>query len=269
MRAYLVKLHGRVQKVGLRRHVQELAQELSLAGYVRNERDGSVSIFVQGDEKKVEKFIQALNNPPPPALVRKLEQKEVKPRPKLKFFEIRYSKPADELQEGFGAMHTVFMDYWKEFREYRTEFRTEFRDFRNEFSDFRNEFRDYRKEFSDFRNEFRNEFSDFRNEFRDYRNEFRSEFSGFREEFRDYRNEFRTEFSGFREEFRDYRSEFREFVKRMDEFSERVTRVLELLVEESKRNRDILEILVRDSRETREMLNESLKMLREVASRVL
>ncbi|MCS6770186.1 MAG: acylphosphatase [Candidatus Caldarchaeum sp.] len=262
MRAYLVKLHGRVQKVGLRRHVQELAQELSLAGYVRNERDGSVSIFVQGDEKKVEKFIQALNNPPPPALVRKLEQKEVKPRPKLKFFEIRYSKPADELQEGFGAMHTVFMDYWKEFREYRTEFRTEFRDFRNEFSD-------YRKEFSDFRNEFRNEFSDFRNEFRDYRNEFRSEFSGFREEFRDYRNEFRTEFSGFREEFRDYRSEFREFVKRMDEFSERVTRVLELLVEESKRNRDILEILVRDSRETREMLNESLKMLREVASRVL
>lgn len=218
MPAYFIKLHGRVQRVGLRRHVQELAQDLGLAGYVWNERDGSVHIFVQGEEDPVEKFIQALKTPPPPAVLRKMEQAEAKPRPNLKYFEIRYSKLADELQEGFGSMQTIFMNYWSEFRDFRTEFR------------------------------------DFREKFRDYRNEFRD----FREEFRDYRGE-----------FRDFRSEFSEFVKRMDEFSERLTRVLEVLMEESKRNREILEILVRDSRETREMLNESLRMLREVASRVL
>ncbi|MEM1943735.1 MAG: acylphosphatase [Candidatus Caldarchaeum sp.] len=204
MPAYIIKLHGRVQRVGLRRHVQELAQDLGLTGYVWNQRDGSVHIFVQGEEDPVEKFINALKTPPPPAILRKMERAEAKPRPKLKYFEIKYGRLADELQEGFGSMQAIFMNYWGEFRDFRTEFR------------------------------------DFREEFRD-----------------------------FREEFRDYRNEFREFAKRMDEFSERVTRVLEVLMEESKRNREILEILVRDSRETREMLNESLKMLREVASRVL
>ena len=66
MPAYFIKLHGRVQRVGLRRHVQELAQDLGLAGYVWNERDGSVHIFVQGEEDPVEKFIQALKTRRPP-----------------------------------------------------------------------------------------------------------------------------------------------------------------------------------------------------------
>ncbi|MEM1938128.1 MAG: acylphosphatase, partial [Candidatus Caldarchaeum sp.] len=137
--ASFIKLHGRVQRVGLRRHVQELAQDLGLAGYVWNERDGSVHIFVQGEEDPVEKFIQALKTQPPPAVLRKMEQAEAKPRPNLKYFEIRYSKLADELQEGFGSMQTIFMNYWSEFRD----FRTEFRDFREEFRDYRNEFRDF------------------------------------------------------------------------------------------------------------------------------
>jgi len=40
------------------------------------------------------------------------------------------------------------------------------------------------------------------------------------------------------------------------------------LAEESKRNRELLEIVARDSKETREMLVETMKMLREVASKV-
>ncbi|GBC69775.1 Acylphosphatase [archaeon HR01] len=225
MKALKIKVYGRVQRVGFRRYVHELGQELELAGYVKNEKDGSVTAFIQGEEEQIEKFLQQIKSTPPPAKILRIEAEDVKPKPSLKYFQIVYGKLADELQEGFGAMQSIFMDYWGEFRDYRKEFkdyREEFRDFREEFRDYRGDFRDYRKEFKD-----------------------------------------------YREEFRDFREEFREFVKRMDEFAERVTKVLELLVVESGKSRELLEIVARDSRETREMLVETMKMLKEVAGKVV
>ncbi|MEM4383031.1 MAG: acylphosphatase, partial [Candidatus Caldarchaeum sp.] len=112
MKAYNVRVYGRVQRVGFRRFVQELGQELGLAGYVKNERDGSVTVFLQGEDEAVAKFIESVKTPPPPASVRTVEAEETKPKPRLKYFEIRYGRLADELQEGFGAMQTIFLDYW-------------------------------------------------------------------------------------------------------------------------------------------------------------
>jgi len=65
VKAYLVKVYGRVQGVGYRRFVLDSAQELGLPGYVKNEKDGSVTIFVQGDDAIVEKFIEMLESPHP------------------------------------------------------------------------------------------------------------------------------------------------------------------------------------------------------------
>jgi acylphosphatase len=153
LKASLVRVFGRVQRVGYRRFVLDSAQELGLSGYVRNEKDGSVTVLVQGDDAVVEKFIQMLKTPPQPAYVRSVEIKEVKPKPRLKHFTIKPSPLHEELQEGFGAMQSIFMEYWGEFRDYRQEFR-----------DFVGEFRDYRQEFRDFRQEFRGEFREFRDE---------------------------------------------------------------------------------------------------------
>jgi acylphosphatase/soluble cytochrome b562 len=235
MRAFVARVFGRVQRVGYRRFVLDSAQELGVAGYVRNERDGSVTVFAQGDEAVLERFVERLKSPPPPAQVRSVDVRDVAPKPRLKYFVIKPSPLHEELQEGFGAMQSIFMDYWGEFRDYRSEFR------------------DYRSEFRDFRNEFRS----FVGEFRDYREEFR----GFVGEFRDYRNEFRS----FVDEFRDYRNEFREFAKRTDE---NFRLVLAKYGEISDKLTTILEALVRESRETREMLIESLRLLREVLERV-
>jgi acylphosphatase len=151
VKASLVKVFGRVQRVGYRRHVLDSAQELGLSGYVRNEKDGSVTVFVQGDDEAVEKFIEKLKTPPQPAHVKSLEVKDARPRPALKYFTIKPSPLHEELQEGFGAMQSIFIDYWGEFRG----FVGEFRDYRQEFRDYRQEFRDFREEFRDYRNEFR------------------------------------------------------------------------------------------------------------------
>jgi acylphosphatase len=153
VKASLVKVYGRVQRVGYRRFILDSAQELGLSGYVKNERDGSVTVFAQGDNAIVEKFIETIKSPPPPAQVRSIDIREAKPRSGLRYFSIKPSPLHEELQEGFGAMQTIFTDYWTEFRDYRNEFRGflgEFRDYRQEFRSFVGEFRDYREEFREF-----------------------------------------------------------------------------------------------------------------------
>lgn len=148
-----MRVYGRVQRVGFRRYVLDLAQDLNLSGYVKNLSDGSVEIFVQGEEEKLSKFLESIKQPPPPAKIREIKEEETSEKTEIKEFRIVYGEIADELQEGFGAMQTTFYEYWKEFRDYREEFRDyrkEFRDYREEFRDYRNEFRDYREEFRDF-----------------------------------------------------------------------------------------------------------------------
>ncbi|NHV97639.1 MAG: hypothetical protein HA494_07655 [Thaumarchaeota archaeon] len=215
MRALVIGVFGRVQRVGYRRFVLDSAQELGVAGYVRNERDGSVTVFAQGDEAVLEKFVERLKSPPPPAQVRSVDVRDAAPKPRLKYFVIKPSPLAEELQEGFGAMQSIFMDYWGEFRDYR------------------NEFRDYR-----------NEFRSFVGEFRDYREEFR----GFVGEFRDYRTEFR-EFAKRTDE------NFRLIMVKYGEISDKLTTILETLVRESRETREMLNESMRLLREVLERLS--------------
>jgi acylphosphatase len=118
LKAILARVYGRVQRVGYRRFILDTAQELGLSGYVKNERDGSVTIFTQGDEIILERFIEMVKSPPEPAYVKSIDIRDVKPRPAIKYFTIKPSPLHEELQEGFGAMQSIFMEYWREFREF-------------------------------------------------------------------------------------------------------------------------------------------------------
>ncbi|MDI6690267.1 MAG: acylphosphatase [Candidatus Bathyarchaeota archaeon] len=151
-KAYDIKVFGKVQRIGYRRFILENAQELGLIGFVRNEADGSVTVFVQGEESLIEQFLKRIKEPPRPAIVKSLEAKPAEVNPDLKFFTIEFGSLAEELQEGFGSVEKEFRDYREEFRNYRQEFR----DYRQEFRSFVGEFGDYRKEFRDYRQEFRN-----------------------------------------------------------------------------------------------------------------
>ena len=206
VRAVLARARGRVQRVGFRRYALELAQELGLAGWIRNEPDGSVLLLAQGPPGALEAFLEGLKEAPPPAQVRELEVSPAEVEEGLEHFRIAYGPLEEELQEGFGAMQAIFMEYWREFRDFRREFR-----------DYRQEFRDYRQEFRDFRQEF----GDFRQEFRDYRGEFQ---------------DFRQEFRGVRQEFQEYRQEFRGFASRtehrLDVINDKLTTILDILVKE-------------------------------------
>ncbi|MDG6940345.1 MAG: acylphosphatase, partial [Nitrososphaerota archaeon] len=139
-----ISVSGRVQRVGYRRYVLEAALDLGVSGYVSNEPDGSVSVFVQGEEGEVGKFVKNIGEPSPPASVIKIAESEARTSPKVEHFKIRYGRMVEELDEGFGSMEVQFRDY-----------RQEFRGFHDEFRDYRQEFRDYRQEFGDYKTEFR------------------------------------------------------------------------------------------------------------------
>jgi acylphosphatase len=65
----LFRIEGRVQGVGYREACVERAQALGLAGYVRNRRDGSVEVMLQGRADAVARMEAWLNEGPPPARV--------------------------------------------------------------------------------------------------------------------------------------------------------------------------------------------------------
>lgn len=54
-------VHGRVQGVGFRYYVREQAWELGIAGWVRNEFDGTVTGEAAGDPLPMEDFHRMLN----------------------------------------------------------------------------------------------------------------------------------------------------------------------------------------------------------------
>jgi len=64
LKALRIYVYGRVQRIGYRRYVANLAQETGLKGYVRNLSNGSVEILVQGNEEELKKFMETNKNPP-------------------------------------------------------------------------------------------------------------------------------------------------------------------------------------------------------------
>lgn len=52
-----MKIFGQVQGVFFRQGVKDMADELGLTGWVRNEEDDSVKIVVEGEEENLRKLI--------------------------------------------------------------------------------------------------------------------------------------------------------------------------------------------------------------------
>lgn len=68
-RAVHVVITGRVQGVGFRAFVEREAEVLSLDGWVRNRRDGTVEVVFAGEETEIQHMLMELNAGPPAAAV--------------------------------------------------------------------------------------------------------------------------------------------------------------------------------------------------------
>lgn len=85
-----LEVSGRVQGVGFRWYVVELARELRLAGWVKNRPDGNVELAAAGEADALARFLAAVTAGPPGARV-----EEVRRLAALR---------ADSLQSPFGIV---------------------------------------------------------------------------------------------------------------------------------------------------------------------
>lgn len=85
-RRYLVR--GRVQGVGFRWFVEREAHVLGIAGWVRNNHDGSVEVLAQGKREQLSGLHSRLREGPRAARVDAVEVSEADPVPGLSSFRI-------------------------------------------------------------------------------------------------------------------------------------------------------------------------------------
>lgn len=76
-RAVQARVHGTVQGVGYRIWAQGQATALGLAGWVRNERDGSVTAWLAGHDAAVSTMIERLWQGPAGASVSRIDVDEL------------------------------------------------------------------------------------------------------------------------------------------------------------------------------------------------
>ncbi|GAC1413901.1 MAG: acylphosphatase [Gemmatimonadaceae bacterium] len=74
MESIHLEVRGRVQGVGFRWYVMEMARELKLAGWVKNRPDGHVEIAAAGDGAALAKLEAAVHAGPPGANVDDVRQ---------------------------------------------------------------------------------------------------------------------------------------------------------------------------------------------------
>ena len=89
MIARRVIYEGRVQGVGFRFSVKEIAHGYEVAGWVRNLPDGRVQMETQGDESEIEAFLQAIEDSHLRPHIRRKVVTTIEPVSGLKGFQIR------------------------------------------------------------------------------------------------------------------------------------------------------------------------------------
>lgn len=84
-KSYEIKVTGIVQGVGFRPFIFREAKKLNLTGWVKN-LGAVVEIYVEGNDKNINKLIYKIRQTPPPAaVVKKVEIKEIQPKNKMDF----------------------------------------------------------------------------------------------------------------------------------------------------------------------------------------
>jgi acylphosphatase len=250
--AYKLIVRGKVQRVGFRRYVLEHARALGLKGNVRNEDDDSVHIHAQADDENVlKRFIELVKSAPSPAYVASVEiiPAEVED---LKSFKIVYGELGDELQEGFGAMQSVFDDYRQEFRSYVGEFRS------------------YVGEFREFASRTDTNFAELKQELRSFACRTDANFAELKQEIRAFSDRTDANFAELKQEVRGVRDDLKQEIRAFSDRTDLNFKAIEAKYGEiSEKLTLILNELKRSNEETRVDLTRAMNMLADILNRLI
>ena len=109
---------GKVQKVGYRDYVEEVARSLGIVGFVENLKDGNVRIVCEGEEGIIKKFISEINIKKGLIEVEDVQIKSIRDAiGEFKFFEIKYGTLEDEIDERMATAVKYASAMWMDIKE--------------------------------------------------------------------------------------------------------------------------------------------------------
>ncbi len=88
MIAVHISVYGEVQGTGFRTWTKEQADKLNLSGWTRKASDGSIEIFSQGEEEKINDFVSICWDGPNMAFIDEVLVKDTNPDDSFSVFEI-------------------------------------------------------------------------------------------------------------------------------------------------------------------------------------
>ena len=88
MIAVHISVYGEVQGTGFRAWSKEQAEKLNLSGWTRKASDGSIEIFSQGEEEKINDFVSLCWDGPNMAFIDEVLVKDTNPDDSFSAFEI-------------------------------------------------------------------------------------------------------------------------------------------------------------------------------------
>jgi acylphosphatase len=103
MKRAVILAKGRVQRVGYRDDVEEIARRLEIAGFVENVKPYDVRIVVEGEESVIERFIEEIKIKRYPIDVGRLEVQFEDFKAEFEYFEIKRGEWQEELGEHLDA----------------------------------------------------------------------------------------------------------------------------------------------------------------------
>jgi len=85
-----IRVHGRVQGVWFRAHTRDAGRRLGVAGWVRNEADGTVAAVAEGSRASCEALVAWCHEGSPLSRVERVEAAWEEPTGRHDRFEARY-----------------------------------------------------------------------------------------------------------------------------------------------------------------------------------
>jgi acylphosphatase len=106
MKRAVLTVKGRVQRVGYRDAVEELARQLQIAGFVENVKPYDVRIVAEGEDRAIEQFIEKVQIRAPPIKVEHVEVRLEDVTGEFAYFEIKRGDMAEKLGERLDLANT-------------------------------------------------------------------------------------------------------------------------------------------------------------------
>ena len=103
MKRAVILVKGKVQRVGYRDEVEEIARRRGISGFVENVKPYDVRVVAEGEESKMEQFIEEIRIKRYPIDVEHLEVRFEDFKAEFEYFEIKRGNWQEELGERLDA----------------------------------------------------------------------------------------------------------------------------------------------------------------------